>query len=72
MIKGKFRRTLKIWIKLIIAGIVLFFAGIVYIIAMGGLRTGSEGMIISYAGIVLTVIGVVAGIIRGFRRMMSE
>jgi len=64
---------LKIWIKLILAGVILFFVGVVYITAMGGsIANSSEGMIISFVGGILIAVGILAGLQRGFRRMMRE
>jgi len=64
---------LKIWIKLIIVGVVIFFVGVFYITAQGGnIATSSEGMLISFGGFFLIIIGAVAGIARGIRKMMSE
>jgi len=64
---------LKIWLKVIIVGVVIFFVGVFYITAQGGnIATNSEGMLISSVGFFLIIIGVVAGIVRGVRRMMRE
>ncbi len=64
---------LKIWVKVIIVGIIVFFVGPVYITAVGGsIASNSEGMLISMGGILLVVVGVAAGVSRGIRRMMSE
>ncbi len=65
-------KSLKIWIKLIIAGIILFFVGVFYITATGGPTIASPGMIISLIGVILVVVGVLSGIARGFNRIMSE
>ena len=48
---------MKIWINVIIAGIVLFFAGIFYIISTGRGFDSLDGMTISIIGAILMVIG---------------
>ena len=64
---------MKIWIKLIIFGIILFFVGVVYITATGGIiANSSEGMLISFGGAILVAVGILSGLARGFNRMMSE
>ncbi len=65
---------MKIWIKVIIAGIIIFFIGVFYITAAGGamFMAGFPGLIISLIGGVVFVVGVLAGLQRGYRRMMGE
>jgi hypothetical protein len=64
---------MKIWIKLIIFGIILFFVGVVYITATGGsIANSSEGMLISFGGAILVAVGILSGLARGFNRMMRE
>ena len=63
---------MKIWIKVIIVGIIIFFVGVFYTTAMGGLKTGSGGFVIATVGIILVVVGVLSGLTRGFRHMMNE
>jgi len=64
---------MKIWIKLLIAGVVMFFAG-VFIIAGFGLNSsgGIGGMVLSTVGGIIFVVGLLAGLTRGFNRMMRE
>ena len=58
---------------MIIVGVVIFFVGVFYITAQGGdIAKNPEGIVISFIGFLLIIIGVVAGIVRGVRRMMRE
>ena len=64
---------MKIWIKVIIVGIIIFFGGVFYVTAqVGNIAANSEGMLISFGGMLLIGVGVFAGIVRGIRRMMGE
>ena len=69
----KRRGGIKSWIKLIIAGVIMFFIGGI-IIGYSGLGSdiGSWAMILSFLGVVLTVVGIIIGIHRGYRRMLNE
>jgi len=70
--KGNRKKGLKIWIKLIIFGIMIFFAGVFYITVMGGSVISSPGMIISLIGVILMVVGILSGLTRGYNKMMRE
>lgn len=64
---------MKLWLKAIIAGIILFFVGVFYITAMGGnIGKNPEGMLISFIGVIIAAIGVIVGLMRLGRRMMNE
>jgi hypothetical protein len=64
---------LKIWIKVILAGIILFFVDVLYITAMGGsIARAPEGMVIGMIAAILVAVGILTGLKRGFQRMMNE
>ena len=60
--------------KLMIAGVILFFAGSYVIANYGGLNSvnGIYGMVVIMIGAIIFVVGLLAGMQRGFRRMMRE
>jgi len=65
---------LKIWLKLVIVGVVLFFVGS-YISALGGglyARDGIYGVLVLMGGVVLFIVGIFIGISRVFNRAMRE
>ena len=54
---------MKIWIKLIIVGITIFFAGVFYAVSQGeGTVLLSDGMKISWIGLFLIFLGVATGV----------
>jgi len=57
---------MKIWITLIIFGIILFFVGVVYNTTTG------RGMLMIFGSVVLVAVGILSGLSRGFNRMMTE
>ena len=64
---------MKLWIKTIIIGIIIFFIGAFYITAMGGnIAKNPEGMLISLIGGIVVVFGLIFGLRRLGRRMMSD
>jgi len=65
---------LKIWMKVMIAGVIVFFAGSFIIANYGGLNSvnGIYGMGVVVIGGALFVVGLIAGLTRGYRRMMGE
>ena len=48
-----------------IGGIIIGYSGL-------GSDIGSWAMILSFLGVVLTVVGIIIGIQRGYRRMLNE
>jgi len=63
----------KIWIKVIIVGIIIFFADVLYITAMGGsIGKAPEGMVIGVIAAILVAVGILTGLKRGFQRMTNE
>jgi len=63
---------MKIWIKLIIAGIIIFFAGVFYGASQGEGMVLRSGFIPMTIGFVLILLGGSVGIERGVRRMKNE
>ncbi|TAK26609.1 MAG: hypothetical protein EPO37_01455 [Nitrosarchaeum sp.] len=63
---------MKIWLKVVIVGVIIFFAGVFYSASLGGLMKAPQGMIISVIGVILMAVGILTGLTRGFRRMMNE
>jgi len=64
---------LKIWLKLIITGIIIFVVGSFIVSSYGMMsETGSVGLLASKIGHSMVMIGILVGIKPGFRRMMSE
>jgi len=64
---------MKIWLKLIIAGIIPAIAG-TYVVQVYGLttETGMIAMMVGAIGLAMVMLGVIVGIKRGFRRMLNE
>ena len=64
---------MKIWLKLIIAGIIPSFVG-AFIMQVYGLTTdtGLIAMMVGAIGLAMVMIGVIIGLKRGFRHMMNE
>ena len=67
----KLNKVLKIWIKLLIVGVIIFIAG-AFIIAVYGLAGWASGIVVSTIGGIIFVVGILIGLTRGFNRAMRE
>ena len=65
---------MKIWLKLIIAGVIIFFGGVVFIMTVGPTlgEVGFYGIVISAVGGILVVVGILIALTRVFNRGMRE
>jgi len=66
---------LKIWLKLIILGIIVFFVGVIFITAVGSAGGGQAaflGIPITFIGGIIFVIGILIALTRGYRRALGE
>ncbi len=64
---------MKIWLKLIIVGLIIFFGGIFVLSGViVGTGTGLQYMMIPMVGLILAVVGGLIGLSRGYRRAMRE
>jgi uncharacterized membrane protein len=63
---------IKIWLKLVIGGLIIAFIGGIVMVAFGTMESFSAGMIIGVIGVIITAVGILTGIMRLFNSALND